>query len=378
MRVLYVITGLSTGGAEMMLLKLLERLDRERFTPAVISLTSLGDIGPRIAALGIPVQALGMATRWPRLALLRRLREMIREWRPDVVHTWLYHADLLGGLAARWAGVPVVCWGIRSSNLDVDKTAWTTRVIRRVCAWLSGCVPDRIFLNSEAARGIHAALGYAPGKMSVIPNGFDLSRFAPDPVARARVRASLGCTEDTLLVGMVGRYDPLKNHAGFVAAMSILRPRLSALKIAMVGKGVTAQNDPLVSLLQAETWGQDAMLLGERTDIPALMAAFDILVCPSHAEAFPNVIGEAMATGVPCVATDVGDCAFLVGETGRVVPVGDMAALAGQVLALLGLSPAQRAALGALARERVEACFDIATVVRRYEAAYETLKGEMK
>lgn len=374
MRVLYIITGLSTGGAETMLLKLLERLDRERYAPMVISLTTMGDIGPRIAALGIPVEAMGMKPGLPSPLGFFRLLRQIRQLRPDIVHTWLYHADLLGGLAARLAGVTAICWGIRSSNLDADKTHWTTRAVRRLCAMLSHVIPRRILLNSETASRIHAALGYATEKMSVIPNGFDLSRFKPDEGARARVRAELGCSGDTLLVGMIGRIDPLKNHAGFFSAMVIVHRHRAQVHLVLAGKGVDRNNEELMRSIEVAGLLENTHLLGSRDDMPELMAALDVLACPSHAEAFPNVIGEAMAAGVPCVATDVGDCAYVIGDTGRVVATGDMAGLAAAVTALLELPAAEKAALGKNARTRVAEYFEIGRVVRQYEEFYESLR----
>lgn len=378
MRILYIITGLATGGAESMLLKLLERLDRERYTPAVISLTTMGDIGPRIAALGIPVLALGMTSGLPSLSDFLRLLRQVRQLRPDIVHTWLYHADLLGGLAARLAGIRAICWGIRSSNLDTDKTHWQTRAVRRICALLSHAIPQRIFLNSETARRIHVSLGYAADKMSVVPNGFDLSRFRPDDGARGRVRAGLSCADNTLLVGMVGRFDPLKNHSGFISAMTMVHRKLPQVHLLMVGKGVDRDNEELVRSIERAGLLNSSHLLGSRDDVPELMAALDVLACPSHAEAFPNVVGEAMASGVPCVATNVGDCAYIIGGTGHVVPVGDMARFAWGVEAMLTLSQAKRTALGEKARARVASCFEIGHVVRSYEESYGSLKVNVR
>lgn len=374
MRVLYIITGLGTGGAEAMLLKLLERLDRVSYTPMVISLTTMGDIGPRIAALEIQVRALGMSSGFPGPQAIVTLIRLIREFKPDIVHTWLYHADLLGGVAARLAGVNAVCWGIRSSNLDADKTHWTTRAVRRICAVLSHVVPQHIFVNSETASQIHISLGYAAEKMRVVPNGFNLSRFKPDEGARGRVRANLGCADDTPLVGMVGRFDPLKNHSGFISAMALVNRQMPEVHLLMAGKGVDHDNQELMRSIEKSGLLGKTHLLGARDDVPELMAALDVLVCPSHAEAFPNVIGEAMATGVPCVATHVGDCSFIIGDTGHVVPVGEMVGLASGVQALIKLSRMQQIELGKKARARVAGFFEIGHVVRRYEETYESLR----
>jgi glycosyltransferase involved in cell wall biosynthesis len=373
MRIVFIITGLSTGGAEMMLLKVLERLDRHRFVARVISLTTLGELGPRIAALGIPVDAMGMKPGLPSPSGFLRLVRILKRLSPDVVHTWMYHADLLGGLAARLAGISAVCWGVRSSNLDRDKTRWTTRAVRRLCAVLSRVIPQSIFFNSETARQIHLSLGYAAERMVVVPNGFNLSCFRLDEGARHEVRAELNLSDETPLVGMVGRFDPLKNHAGFFEAMKILNSRMPEAHFLLAGQGIDDANVDLMRLRESVGMLANTHLLGLRKDMPRLMAALDVLVCPSHAEAFPNVAGEAMACGVPCVVTDVGDCAYIVGDTGRVVATGDMAGLASAVVALLELPAVEKATLGENARARVAAHFEIGWVVSRYEESYESL-----
>lgn len=374
MRVLYIITGLATGGAEMMLLKLLERLDRERYAPVVISLTTMGDIGPRVAALGIPVQALGMTSGLPSPFGFLRLLRQVRQARPDIVHTWLYHADLLGGLAARLAGVAAVGWCIRNSNLDKDNTKLSTRAVVGLCASISRWVPARILSCSEMARQIHVARGYAAEKMIVVPNGFDLTRFKPDEDARRRVRTELGLDGDTPLVGLIGRFDPQKNHVGFFEAAGLLHRSMPHVHFLLAGQGIDAGNAVLMQAITQAGVLANTHLLGLRSDVPALMAALHALASSSsYGEAFPNVLGEAMACGVPCVVTDVGDSANIVGDTGRVVASGDMAGLAAALEALLALPPSARSALGDRARARVEENFEIDQIVRRYEGFYERM-----
>lgn len=373
MKLVFVITGLSTGGAEIMLLKVLERLGT-RFTPHVISLTTLGEIGPRIQALGIPVETLGMQPGAPSPLAFFRLVRRIKTLKPNVVHTWMYHADFLGGLAARLAGVPALAWGIRNSNLDRDKTKLLTRAVVGACARISEWVPDRILSCSEAARQIHVDWGYAVRKMIVVPNGFDIVRFRPDKAARATVRAELGVGDDIPLVGLIGRFDPQKNHAGFFDAAHYLHRRMPRVNFVLAGKGIDKSNPELMRM--AETAGVHPVthLLGLRADIPQLMAALDVLASSSsYGEAFPNVLGEAMASGVPCAVTDVGDSAYIVGDTGRVVSAGNMMGLAEVIEALLALSSAERAFLSKCARKRVAEHFEIGQVVKRYEAFYDEL-----
>lgn len=370
----FIITGLSTGGAEMMLLKVLERLDRQRFAPHVISLTTLGELAPRITALGIPVDAIGMKPGVPSPSGFLRLVRILKRLNPDVVHTWMYHADLLGGLAARFAGISAVGWCIRNSNLDGDKTKLSTRTVVSLCASISKWVPSGILSCSEQARQVHVACGYAAEKMLVVPNGFDLARFKPDRVARHKIRAELGITDEAPMIGLIGRFDPQKNHAGFVEAAAMMRDELPEIQFVLAGGGVDGNNAALHQAIHARGLGECMHLLGRRDDMPHLMAALDVLASSSSfGEAFPNVLGEAMACGVPCVVTDVGDSAEIVGESGRVVQTGDMQGLAQHVVELLRLPPEKKSVLGQQARGRVETHYEIGSVTRLYEHFYERL-----
>lgn len=374
MNVAFVITGLSTGGAETMLLKLLERIDRNRFSCHVFSLTGLGEIGPRIQSLGLPVEALGMKASMPNPLALTKLARRLEETNTDLVHTWMYHADLLGALAARWAGVRTIAWCIRNSDLNRAKSKLSTRFVVRINALLSSWLPTSVLCCAQVALDVHVALGYAAQKMEVIPNGFDLSRFRLDPEARLSVRNELHLPADTPLIGVVGRFDPQKNHTGFIAAAGLLMRSRPDAHFVLVGAGLDSRNEELVAAARQAGVADAIHWMGQRDDVPRLMAALDVLVSSStYGEAFPNVLGEAMACGVPCAVTDVGDSAAIVGNTGRVVAARDDQALAAAMGELLALDPAQRLTLGERARARVAEHYEIGQVVRRYEAYYDRL-----
>ena len=377
MKVALIITGLATGGAEMMLHKLLQNIDRSRFEPTVISLMNKGEIGPRIEALGIPVYALGMRRGLPNPLMVLRLARLLRQLQPSLVHTWMYHADLMGGLAARLAGCRRVIWCLRHSNLSKTENKRSTLAVVRLCAQLSGWLPVHILSCSQRAKEVHAAVGYADEKIHVIPNGFDLSHFAPNATARASLCAELGLPPDAPLVGVVARFDAQKNHLGFVQAAVLLLQQSPGAHFVLAGTGVDSGNAALRAAIAAHPGLQARMhLLGRRDDVPRLMAALDVLASPSHGEAFPNVLGEAMACGVPCVVTDAGDSGEIVGNTGRVVVVGDMAAMAQQLLDVLHLPAADRATLGRQARARVQAEYEIGHVAGLYQAFYERVAAE--
>jgi glycosyltransferase involved in cell wall biosynthesis len=339
----------------------------------VISLTTLGDVGPRLQAHRVDVHALGMQPGSPSPRAFWRLVLLLRRLRPDLVHTWMYHADLLGGLAARLAGIRAVMWGVRHSNLDPSANKPSTMAVMRLCALLSSWVPARIACNAERARQAHVQAGYDAAKMVVIPNGFDVRRFKPDALARDSVRAELGLAPDTALVGVIGRFDQQKNHRGFMQALAGLLQLRPDVHVLLAGHGIDAANAELAGWMAAAGVTPACHLLGRRDDVPRLMAALDVLALPSLGEAFPNVLGESMACGVPCAVTDVGDAADIVGGLGRVVPPGDMPGLAVAMAGLLALSGAERQALALRSQAAVSERFALDVVARRYVAEYRSL-----
>lgn len=373
MRLAFVITGLSTGGAERMLLKVVSGL-RADFEPHVVSLGGRGDLAAAFESIGVPVHALGMRGALDAPRAIAALAARFRRLRPQVVSTWLYHADLVGGLAARAAGIGAVAWNIRNGSLSTRTTSRATRAVVALNGRLSRSVPRTILCCSEAARDIHVGLGFDAARFELIPNGFDLSEYRPDPGARAAVRAELELAPDAPLIGLVARWDPQKNHRGAIGAAARLLARRPDARFVLVGRGVDASNAALRDWIDATGAPHAFRLLGARADVARLTAAFDVATSTStYGEAFPNVLGEAMACGVPCVATDVGDAACIVGDTGRVVPPADDRALAAAWEALLAMPAPGREALGTLARRRVTAHYDLGAVRRRYERAFEAV-----
>jgi glycosyltransferase involved in cell wall biosynthesis len=373
LRVAYVIVGLEVGGAETMLERLVLALG-PHVQPLVISLTSLGVIGPRLLARGVAVQACGMTLgQLPRPRALWRLVQLLRDFKPDVVHTQMYHANLLGGLAARAAGVRAVMWNVHHCNLDAAVNSRSTLWTVAMGARLSRVLPQLISSVAERARDVHVAAGYAAERFVVVPNGFDTSQFRPDTAARSAVRFELGLPADTPLVGMIGRFDVQKNHQGFCEAMARLvqlRPGTHAL---LAGSDIDADNAQLAAWLQQHGLADCCHLLGPRSDIARLMAALDVLMLPSLGEAFPNVVGEAMACGVPCAVTDVGDAALMVGAWGRVVTSGDMCGLGDAAAALLALPMAQRLSQGHGMAASTRQRYDVHVVAARYLGEYHAM-----
>jgi glycosyltransferase involved in cell wall biosynthesis len=370
-KIVHLATGLGMGGAEMTLLNLLAHLDDADFENEVISLSTDEPLGERIRRLGVPVHALGMKPGATSPAGFFRLAAHLRRSHPDLIQTWMYHADFLGALAAPLAGNPPVIWNLRVTLADIRELKPATRLVVRANVWLSHRIPKRIVCCAEAARDHHAAIGYDRARMTVIPNGFDLSGFAPDPAARTRLRTSLGLPPNTPLVGMAARFHPQKDHKNFVQAATLLHAEMPQVYFVLWGKDVDTRNAEFSGWLDEAGLHGVVHLLGLRSDAAELTAALDLATLTSaYGEAFPRVLGEAMACGVPCVSTDVGDASAILGETGRVVPARNPQALAQAWGALLRLPPAERQALGAAGRKRVETSFRVEKMAAAYAGLY--------
>ena len=372
MRVAHIITALRAEGAQMMLYKLLSRMERERFDAAVISLSNHGALADKFIRMGVPVYWINMKPGLPTPAAAVRLVNKIRQIKPDLIQGWMYHGNLAAQLAAAFAPARVpVLWNVRGSHFALKDEKPSTAAIVWLNAKLSN-LPSRIINNSAAsALGHEQRLGYNADKRLVIPNGFDTSVFAPSAAARGSVRAELAVADDTPLVALFARFHPVKDHAAFLEAASILLKSQRQAHFVLAGRGVDVSNECLRQLTNRLGISNNVHMLGERSDMPRLAAAMDIVSLTSRAEGFPNVIGEAMSCGVPCAVTDVGDSAWIVGDTGRVAPPGDAVALAKAWQELFEMSDENRRKLGRLARQRVIENFSLDAVARRYETVYE-------
>lgn len=381
LHVVHVISGLGQGGAETVLHRLVSAPGQQA-VHTVISLSDEGVFGPRLREAGVAVHALNMKASPLKAAQgLWKLFRLLRQLNPDVVQTWMYHADLLGGLVARLAGIRAVAWGIRNSGADLRHGSRSARGVAWLCARLSRWVPGVIVACADEAARRHREWGYDPDRMLVIPNGYDMAAWKADALARSQLRSEWGIAENAPVIGSVARWNPLKDHENLLQALALLIKQQPELHCVLVGEGLDASNAELMALLRRHGLQQHVVLLGRRDDVPKVLAALDVYVLSSRAEGFPNVVAEAMATGVPCVVTDVGDAARIVGECGWVVPPRNAPALAeaiGEAIALLGSVEgkedyAMRAAQG---RQRVELAYGLETMRVRYETVWSRLAAD--
>jgi glycosyltransferase involved in cell wall biosynthesis len=362
--VVHLITGLENGGAEHMLARLVTGLDRDRYRSIVVSMTGPGVVGPLLANAGIELHTLEMRRGAADLRGPTRVAAMLREVQADILQTWLYHADLLGTVARLLAPPSVLFWNVQCAE-SIDAA-----IVRRLLVWFSAW-PDAVVVNSLAGKRFHERLGYRARRWEHIPNGCDTNVFRFDAEARPALRRELGIPDDAVALGLAARFHPMKDHGNFLAAAA----RLAAIRpdtvFVLVGPEVDPSNRALGETIAAHGMTEQVRLLGERDDMTRLYSALDIATLSSaFGEGCPNVLGEAMSCGVPCVATDCGDAAEILGPTGIVVPPRDPDALAAAWSRLISLGPESRQALGAKARDRIIGSYDLPAVVDRYDALY--------
>ena len=323
MNILHIITDLANGGAEATLYKLLSNSPPAGVKYYVVSLRGLGKYGPMLLKNGVDVYAIKIGQENNIFFGLYSLYKIVKNINPDLVQTWLYHADLFGGIVSRVAGVKKVYWGVRHSNLSVGKLKFRTILIAKMGALLSWFLPYKIISCSFNAVKTHVKFGYNKNKFVVINNGYDFSVFYPEFSNVNKIKSELCIPLDIPLIGMVARFDMQKDHYNLLMSLSRIMKKDIKFLCVLVGDGITVENKKLMRWINDLSLCDHVRLLGEYNDIPLIMNMLDIHVLSSLGEAFPNVIAEAMACTTPCIATDVGDAKNIIGNTGWVVPAED-------------------------------------------------------
>lgn len=371
-KTLHCINDLFPGGAEFALRRLITNSDASTLQHTVISLTDLEVSENILADIDIPIYQLHLNRKLPNPLNLFKIKQIIRDENPDIFHTWMYAGILAGSLAVCKSKIPVV-WGLHHAELDPQHQKKTTTWTMKACAHLSYSVPKKIIACGESVRKNHVAFGFDPEKIVVIPNGIDTEQFKPDPDAPSELKRELGLGKEVKLVGIASRFHPIKDHANFLQAAAIVARQRADVHFILCGNEITPENTTLVDMINQVGLDHKCHLLGRRQDMPKLLAGWDVVVSSSRSEALSNTLIEAMACGIPCVATDVGDTAYVIDNYGTVVPSGNSGKLAKGILKILTLDSKALRTIKEGARQRVVEKFDVKKVNAQIESLYQAI-----
>jgi glycosyltransferase involved in cell wall biosynthesis len=371
-KVLHLITDLDTGGAERALCNLVTTHLAEEVEQVVVSLVKGGSFRPTLENAGITVYDLGLEYGHYHLSALMKLSQIIRRVRPDLLHCWMYHANLLGLLCARLLN-PLPCiWGIRQSLYRTQLEKLVTRIVIRLSSWLSN-FSDGILFNSGVSMRQHRDYGYSSDQMLVIPNGIDTDKFQLLPDSKQEFLSKYQLETNCVLIGIVARYHILKDHRSFLeAAKRVIKATDKLLRFVLVGNQMDGENRELVGMIRELDMEKYVIFLGECSDLPSIYSALDLLVSSSISEAFPNVIGEAMSCETVCIATDVGDCNRLV-PSDRLVEPSNPTELSDVILRCINDETFDFRAVGRDARKVIQEGFSSSLITRQYFELYQEL-----
>ena len=258
--------------------------------------------------------------------------KILRRYNPDIIQTWMYHADLVGGFIAKIAGFKSILWGVHNVDLDSSKAKRSTVLIKNICTLFSKIIPNQIICSSPYAARHHQLIGYPLDKISVINNGVNIKRFYPNPDVKQPLKFEMNIPESIPLLGMVGRYDPYKDHITLLKALKLIKEKGQPFCCLLIGSGMDSQNDDLIYCLTERNLLDNVILLGQRNDMGDVMNLLDVHILSSISESFGNVLAEAMACGVPCITTDIGMPSEIVGNTGWIVPPSNPEKLAKAII----------------------------------------------
>jgi glycosyltransferase involved in cell wall biosynthesis len=362
-----LISTTNVGGGEQDLKKLTSVMNKDCFSNVVVSMTKQGPIAEEIKHNGIPVYSLEMIKGFPDIRGIVRLNRIIDQFNPDIIQCWMYHANLLGSFFKRKR---VLGWNILCSDMDFKKYGFVYKDTVLLGRLLSSRLPQFIISNSYAAIKVHEKLGYKPKRWEVIPNGFDTDIFKQDIEARKIIRGEFEIPEDALVICRIARFDPMKDFQTLFSTARLLLEYNPNIYFLVVGRNVGHSNPELMKMISNIPYTSNLHLLGERHDINRILAASDISTSSSYSEGLPNILGESMACGIPCVVTDVGDSKYLVSDTGMVVPKQNPQALFEGIKKLIDAGPEYRAMLGNAARKRITENFSMEKCVKKYESLY--------
>ena len=372
-KIAHISTDLSVGGAETILFKLITHFDPNEVQSTVISLSDMGEFGSRMKSEGIPVFTLNIDPNLPNPYKFLSFLKFLKVIQPDLIHTWLYHADFLGGMASLFIKKTALIWGIHHSRIGLKWDTPKTMLLAKLNSFLSALLPNQIVYCSQNALEEHQRIGYSKSHSLVIQNGIDTNEFIADQASRSAGRLKLGIPAEAPLIGLFGRFHPIKNHQMFIKAAGSLRRIRPDVKFIMCGEGIEWTNKILCDWIEKSGISSSVYLLGPWSDMPSLTSMIDIATSCSSSESFSLVLGEAMSCEVNCVTTDLPGPVSLLGDTGWIVPVGDSDSLARAWDTILGLSIAERKIKGKLARQRILENFSLDIMVKEYLNLYQSI-----
>ena len=371
-KVLHIISGLETGGAEMALYRLLKYMSRSKVQSAVVCLGKSGFIGQQILAINIPLLCLDVGING-RNYIGRSVEfiKFVRMSRPNIIQGWMYHGNVAASFASFMCFPRAqVFWNVRQTLQSLSNESTSTRYAITLSKYISRR-PKRIIYNSQDGQVQHERLGFSSRQSCVIPNGVDLDELFPDSNARRQIRNELGVNQDVVVIGHIGRYHPKKNHVGLLKAIKLVADKHDDVRFVLVGRGVVDDDPELKQIIQNNSLTERCLLLGERQDVVSILRGLDILVVSSAwGEGFPNVLSEAMATSLCCVSTDVGESSTILGSTGTIVRPNDSVELAKGICDTIALSADEKIKRGQRARARIMENYSIKSMSNLYEDQY--------
>lgn len=373
-RILHIITGLNVGGAENMLAKLVEQNNAEgsKLEQEVFSLLVPGQIAPRIRAAGVPVTSLNLRRSVDMLVNIGPLIKAVGAFSPDIIVGWMHHGFMSAWMAQKFLkNKPPVIWNVRHSLSDIKHEPLPTQAILRFASMVSKSAAAIIY-NSHASKEQYGEIGFSDDRAIVVANGFDCEKFSPNLSARAKLNEMVDVDADTPVIGMVARHHPMKDPGSLIRAFDRSRQATGKGHLLIVGKGMDLPPEDVATAMSEIQSSEHITLHDQRLDVAEWLPGLDILVMPSAwGDAFPNVLGEAMACGVACLATDVGDAKYIIDDARRISPPQDPAALAENLQQLVSMTKDERQKIGHQGRARIVQHFSMSNIADQYSAVYQ-------
>ena len=370
---LHIIASLNIGGAETMLLRLIKHRPDLAKSTIVISLTENGKIGTTLEAMGVKVISMEMNTWSSTFITILKIKRIIQNEKPHIIHTWMYHANILGGIAAYLAKNKNIIWSIRRSEFK-RKESFSTFVVMKIGAFFSSIIPKVIVHVAELGLKNHQEYGYKSSNTLVIPNGFDIEKFKHDSVARKRIRNELNLTDDHIVIGCVGRFHESKGYETLISSSIEVLKLHKNVKYLLVGRNLDYQNNTLMEWINKTYFSDHFLLAGEQDNVSEYMSAMDIFCLSSTTEGFPNVVGEAMASALPCVVTDVGDVKKIIVNDAILIQPENKQLLSKGLCEMLNIDNEKRQKIGLKGRIKIEKEYPIKSICDRYYNLYSLIQ----